>query len=196
MWEYGIESLEAGRTLKVAILRDNVPITYADTLDRWQHDEAFHAFFNTLLAEAPFRAYFWETPPVTRATLSKAFEFVLVDSLALADACPDALAFADQFQAEPADGVVGFSNLGGDAFLVAPCPRAPPAAYPHLAAFTRQAPEPQQHALWRHVGAAVAGQIGNRPLWLSTSGLGVLWLHIRLDARPKYYTFAPYRESS
>jgi len=29
--------------------------------------------------------------------------------------------------------------------------------------------------------------------WLSTSGLGIAWLHVRLDERPKYYTHAPYR---
>ena len=26
-------------------------------------------------------------------------------------------------------------------------------------------------------------------VWLSTSGLGVYWLHVRLDSRPKYYQF-------
>ncbi|MDF9799652.1 hypothetical protein OKW21_004915 [Catalinimonas alkaloidigena] len=31
---------------------------------------------------------------------------------------------------------------------------------------------------------------------MSTSGLGVYWLHIRLDSRPKYYQFDPYRKLS
>ena len=31
-------------------------------------------------------------------------------------------------------------------------------------------------------------------LWLSTAGLGVYWLHLRLDTRPKYYSFQPYRK--
>jgi hypothetical protein len=29
-------------------------------------------------------------------------------------------------------------------------------------------------------------------MWLSTSGLGVAWLHIRLDSTPKYYQHQPY----
>ena len=29
--------------------------------------------------------------------------------------------------------------------------------------------------------------------WLSTSGLGVYWLHVRLDSYPKYYTYRPYK---
>jgi hypothetical protein len=90
---------------------------------------------------------------------------------------------------------VSFPNLGDDAFLVAPCPRTPLAAYPHLAAFARHAPDAQQHALWQAVSGALSRRLDQRPLWLSTSGLGVAWLHVRLDLRPKYYTFGPYRQT-
>jgi hypothetical protein len=31
------------------------------------------------------------------------------------------------------------------------------------------------------------------PVWLSTSGLGVYWLHVRLDTHPKYYQYQPYK---
>jgi hypothetical protein len=31
-----------------------------------------------------------------------------------------------------------------------------------------------------------------QPIWLSTAGMGVAWLHIRLDERPKYYSHKPY----
>lgn len=41
------------------------------------------------------------------------------------------------------------------------------------------------HQQYRHGG-------GN--LWCSTSGLGVYWLHIRLDQYPKYYTYRPYKQ--
>jgi len=36
-------------------------------------------------------------------------------------------------------------------------------------------------------------QISDRPTWLSTAGLGVYWLHLRLDSRPKYYRYQPYK---
>ncbi len=77
--------------------------------------------------------------------------------------------------------------------LVAPAPQGPPRAYAHLAVFARHAPASQQDALWQAVGHAVADRLATEPLWLSTSGLGVGWLHVRLDERPKYYTYAPYR---
>lgn len=36
-------------------------------------------------------------------------------------------------------------------------------------------------------------QDDSHPVWFSTSGMGVPWLHFRLDHRPKYYTFTPYK---
>ena len=41
---------------------------------------------------------------------------------------------------------------------------------------------------------AMDSRVGARPIWLSTAGHGVAWLHVRLDSRPKYYLHAPYRE--
>ena len=36
----------------------------------------------------------------------------------------------------------------------------------------------------------VEARIDDRPLWLSTAGDGVAWLHVRLDQRPKYEMIA------
>ena len=91
------------------------------------------------------------------------------------------------------EGVATFWNLGRDALLVAPAPIADASVYSSLAAFVRGAPEEQQHALWQRVADAAREQLGEDPLWISTSGLGVYWLHVRLDSRPKYYTHGAYR---
>ncbi len=77
--------------------------------------------------------------------------------------------------------------------MVVPCPVAEASAYRHLAAFVRLAPESQRHALWQSVAEAMTRRIGAKPVWLSTAGAGVSWLHVRLDDRPKYYGFGPYR---
>jgi hypothetical protein len=89
---------------------------------------------------------------------------------------------------------LSFQNLGGDATLIVPGPLAGATAYCHLAAFVRQAPTAQQHALWQLTAQVVKQQVGRTPLWLSTAGAGVPWLHIRVDASPKYYSFAAYRD--
>ncbi len=205
-WGSQIDSLADG-VRRVTILRGGKPASHGAVIEGWRRDGAFRGFFGALLAAAPFAAYFWETPPVTRATAGRPFECLLAESPALAGMRPDPAAFARQFEAAEAGGddagadVATFRNLGGDALLVAPCPRGPPGAYPHayahmyahLAAFARAAPAERQQAFWRAVGAAAAERLGERPLWVSTSGLGVAWLHVRLDARPKYYTYEPYR---
>ena len=193
MWDAQIDTMDGGRVRQVRVLCDGKPASYGEVVEGWQSDSVFRAFFIGILADAPYGAYLWETPPITRLTSTRAFEFVLVDSPALARLIPDPEAFASHFEAtETGAEVAVFPNLGGDAFLVAPTPQAPLIAYTHLAAFARTAPAEQQHAFWRTVGSTVADRLADRPLWLSTNGLGVAWLHARLDARPKYYTFEPY----
>jgi hypothetical protein len=161
----------------------------------WQRDLAFRAHFISILANAPFAAYKWETPPITTATADRDFEFVLLNSPALAQK-PDVTAFSEQFRAAGGKSTVTFANLGKDATLVVPCPAGPADSYVHLGAFVRTAPSEQVHELWQAVGAAVESQISAKPIWLSTAGMGVSWLHVRLDTRPKYYGYEPYRDAA
>jgi len=193
-WNAEIDSLDRGRVVQARVHREGSSVAYAEVIEAWQRDAGFRAVFVDVLASAPFPAYFWETPPVTRDSVTRPFEFVLVDGPALARMRPDPDAFARHFAAAGADtDVAAFDNLGRDAFLVAPTPRAPADAYPHIAAFSRNAPMDQQHTFWQAVGRAMSGHLVDRPTWLSTSGLGVAWLHARLDVRPKYYKFQAYR---
>jgi hypothetical protein len=193
MWNFRSEQLPGGGGLWFAVDIDSKPATFADVLRGWRSDRSFRSQYNALLADAPFDAFRWETPPVTIATVTRPFEFVLLESPGLAQS-PDAGAFADHFGGAPEAEVVEFPNLGGDAILVVPCPMAAPSVYGHLAAFVRTAPEPQRHALWQLVGAAMSRRVSPKPVWLSTAGAGVSWLHVRLDDRPKYYGFGPYRQ--
>jgi hypothetical protein len=181
------------RQLQTAIDFDGSPVSYAEALCRWQTDAEFRSLFIELLANAPFTAFRWETPPVTAATTNRPFEFVLLDNPGLVQQ-PDPNAFAEHFRRLPGGSVVEFPNLGKDAILIVPRPLAEPSAYGHLAAFLRHAPESQKHALWMAVGAAMERRLGPKPVWLSTAGAGVSWLHVRLDDRPKYYGYAPYRD--
>ncbi len=166
-------------------------LTYDDVLHGWVEDAAFRSWFCDTLAAHPEEAFRWETPPVTASTLTRVFEFIVHASPELVRR-PDPSAFGESF-VEHADGVSCFANLGGDARLVVPIPMAPHEAYGHLAAFVRKAPRAQTDALWRVVGQQMRAHVNTRPVWLSTAGAGVPWLHVRLDDRPKYYRYAPYR---
>lgn len=193
MWTATTEELVGYRGQRCAIAHSSGPATVGDVLRAWQADASFRSLFNQLLADAPYSAFRWETPAVTADALTQPFEFVLLDSPDLART-PDRAAFAEHFAAADA-GVCVFANLGRDAVLIVPSPLAESAAYGHLAAFVRLAPESQRHALWQAVGAAMMRRVSDKPVWLSTAGAGVSWLHVRLDDRPKYYGFAPYRRA-
>ncbi len=194
MWEAESLTLESGRVEVVSVLRAGERLSYAEVIDLWQRDEGFRNYFRSLLADASYEAYFWETPPVTRRTVDRPFQFAVVESSQHSRVHPEPDAFRSHFaSSEVEQTVLTFPNLGGDALLVVPRPLGPLPAYAHLGVFVREAPATQIHALWQAAGAALESQIGTRPIWLSTAGLGVYWLHLRLDSRPKYYRYQPYK---
>jgi hypothetical protein len=193
MWTSRTTQLSNG-VIKLAIDIGSTPMSYADAIHQWQNDAGFRTFFIGLLVDSPFSAYRWETPPITTATANQPFEFVLLDSPDLVSD-PDSTAFAEHFNAMDPGGVVEFLNLGRDAIMVVPCPDDPLSDYGHLAAFLRHSRESQQHSLWKLVGSAMQRRLGPRPVWLSTAGGGVAWLHVRLDDQPKYYGYPPYRNA-
>lgn len=192
MWTARSEKLPDSRGLRFLVDADARPASFADVIRAWQGDACFRSLFNSLLADAPYTAFRWETPAVTVDTLTCSFEFVVLNSPSLARTVDEA-AFAEYF-ANAKDGVAVFPNLGSDAILVVPYPVVEATAYGHLAAFVRQAPEVQRDAFWQAVGEAMNDRVSNRPVWLSTAGAGVSWLHVRLDDRPKYYGHGPYRQ--
>jgi len=169
---------------------DDCVLTWDGVIRHWRGSEAFRRFWRASLRDVGSDAYAWECPPVNEGTTSHPFECVFVSSPLLDAIPPDPQAFAEHFRTG-AD-VVTFANLGGDAVLVAPCPGGAGSNFSHLASFTRTASAPQQDALWKAVGTAMERRTGTRPAWLSTAGLGIAWLHVRLDDRPKYYRHLPY----
>lgn len=156
-----------------------------------EDDDAARAWLSAHLAARPHAAFFFELPPLSTATLDAPAELALVPAPGLAGTRADPSPFAAELRG--AEDVAAFGNLGGDAFLIVPTERGPRETYAHLAAFVRGAPAAQRDALWARVAKEARARIGEAPLWLSTAGMGVPWLHVRLDRRPKYYRHAPYR---
>jgi hypothetical protein len=196
MWDPLTQSLDGARGQKKFLAQNNRRLTFGEVLSLWRDDAEFRTFFSALLADVPLQAFRWETPPITSSTLSRDFEFVTLDCPGLIGTA-DRLAFENQFNASDSNGgVIAFANLGGDAILVVPLPIGPDSAYGHLAAFVRGAPEAQKHALWRSLSHAAEKRVGSRPVWISTAGMGVAWLHVRLDDRPKYYGYRAYAHAT
>ncbi len=166
-------------------------LSFGEVLRDWAASEPFRRHWLDWLRALPLDACVWECPAVTAANLSRSFECVFLESPSLAGMRPEPEVFAEHFR--PDRNVVTFRNLGGDAVLVAPCPAGGGRDFSHLAQFVRSAAPEQQDALWQSVGEAMSARVSGDPVWLSTAGHGVAWLHVRLDSQPKYYRHDPYR---
>ena len=190
---HGRDEIVAGRTTRYALSLDDRPLSYRRVLELLADDPAFRLYLSRLLANADFPSFRWETPPITRRTADRPFEFVLVNDQYLQQVPPEPQVFAEHFaKAGEAPLVLPVANLGRTATLVVPRQLDAGCAYPHMAAFVRTAPELQLHALWQCVAATALAQLSDAPMWISTAGGGVAWLHVRLEGSPKYYAYRPY----
>lgn len=192
MWTSCFKQIDR-QTSEVTFEASSRVLTFREVIDLWVNDKGFREYFTSVICEGPFAAFFWETPAITKSTLERPFKFVLVESASLAGLRSDPKPFASHFSSRRDEAVLTFSNLGGDATLVVPAPLAGDSCYTHLARFLRTAPASQVDAFWQAAGRAMQNRISDAPTWLSTAGMGVSWLHLRLDSRPKYYRHSPYK---
>lgn len=189
-WQSTSEPVDRGR--RYELKADGAPLSFRSFLRLLRDEDSFADWYRAELAAFPAAAVYWELPPLTMAGIDRAAEYVLLEAPALEGISPDPRPFAEHFDGFD-DEVIVFRNLGGDALLVVPAARAADSAYPHLAPFLRHAPPDQIRALWRRTAETLTGRLGDAPLWLSTAGGGVNWLHLRIDTVPKYYSHAPFR---
>jgi len=182
---------KSGESKKFGIKEKSAPISQQRFLYLLRESAEFIDCYNDILASSGYDAFFWENKPVTLDTLHNRYECNLINTQFLANKAPDLKTFRRYFKDE--QQVVSFPNRGGDALLVVPCPEKKQPGYAHIGDFVRQAGEEQVQALWRTVGEQTLQAIGQEPKWLSTSGLGVYWLHVRIDSRPKYYQTEEYK---
>ena len=184
--------LSENQAIKYQILENDRLLSFNQILQYWEKNDDFIDFFNETLGACNFKAFFWETPPMTNSKLKNKFEFVLTKSNLLANIPADVNTFHYYFSTTDQQNI-SFSNLGGDAQMVVPVPISEKNNYSHLASFVRNAPIEQKRNFWKVVAHEYSKKINQRPVWLSTAGLGVAWLHVRIDKRPKYYRHQAYR---
>jgi len=167
---------------------------------------ALRMLIANVMKAMPYEAFFWECAPVSPATVgTRRFEFVVLPAKGLEMARVDPIPFADHLDDYRGQAIARtFTNLGGDSTLVVPTWADPgkqdPATYTHIARFFREAPEVQQMTLLQELGFAVRQRLQTvhpkTTLWVSTAGLGVYWLHMRVDPKPKYYKHQAYKNPS
>ena len=135
---------------------------------------------------------------------TKLYEFVLVSTGSFQHVGTDYGAFSDKFDSDSCknNGLTAceFPNLGKDAIMVTPKGvkgETHRGKYTNLMSFLREGNEEEVDGFLKLVGVSAekrVAEMGSLNTWISTSGTGISWLHLRLDSRPKYYTFRDYKK--
>ncbi|WP_157596385.1 DUF6940 family protein [Plesiocystis pacifica] len=155
---------------------------WREVVEGWAKDAAQREACLARLGGREAPAFLWETS--ASQTGAERFEERIIPAPGLARAPADSSAFVAHLGA----GVVAFDNLRGDSRLVAPPDEG--RDYGHLGAFLDHAGGRLQHALLRYLALEILAWWADPDrgaLWVSTHGMAVPWLHLRLDPRPKYY---------
>jgi len=192
MASWNTESIESSdKNLKFAVYEGAKLLSSHGVLKRLKISELFRSWYSNILTDTGFDAFFWENRPFTSSSLSKPYECNVICSSYLAGKSPDREPFRNYF--DDKNDVVCFANLGKDAYLIAPVPKSNDDGFTHLGRFLREADRNQIDSFWKTSAHETLKRISKNPVWLSTSGLGVFWLHARIDSTPKYYQTEAYR---
>ena len=153
----------------------------------------FRKDLRAVLRNQEEKAFFWETPGMTlQSSKAAPFEFVILPAPALVNTQPTPEVFRDKFNLSDATAEFGvFPNLSGDAILIVPRPSK--LDYSHFGAFLRHAPSKEVEELLYLIGKVALSRLSEKPVWISTCGTGVSWLHVRFDESPKYYSYSEFK---
>ncbi len=188
-----IEEYDEGLIQRIRLEWIGAPMSFEDAIALMKWNEVFLDFLSSLLTHAEMDGYVWEAPPVSSATLSRQFEFVLIDTGQPYHKSANPEVFRDHMrETDGVEGVIAFENLGCDALLIVPSP-VEGRDYRDLLHFLQTAETSHVHMFWKKVSAKLSERLSDQPVWMSVSGAGVPWLHLRLDNMPKYYQYAGYR---
>lgn len=167
-------------------------LSFSNVFDLWQTKADFVQFYINELIKLNFQAFCWEHPALTKQFLEKDYECILQRSKPLENLPVNENAFNSFLHKN--EQVVDFMNLGKNARLVVPTKKTDKEIYNHLGKFIRAAEKEQITEVFKKVGATIIEEIEQQKLiWLNTAGLGVIWLHVRMDTRPKYYKTKEYK---
>jgi len=194
---------EMNRVIKYRFKNANNPLTYDDFIEFLisEKSEAFLKVLTGALKDATSKlsAYLWECAPVSNDTKGTTqFEFTATKSTELSKIKQDFSSFWEHISKNRREYACSFQNIGGDATLIVPIPigvsQNKYLDYKNISNFTENAELNQRKYFWKKVAIELSKDLESdgKPRWLSTNGLGVHYLHIRIDKKPKYYSFENY----
>lgn len=192
--EFNIEIKEQSEnTVTFRLRRGEQYLSFKDVFEMWGNNPKFVEFYKDELIKLDHQAFYWEHPAIKKEFLEKKYECILQRSGPLEHLPCNENHFKDYLHTK--EQVADFMNSGKDARLVIPTKKTDKEIYNHIGKFIRLADNEQIIEIFKRVGVKIFEEIDKQKLiWLNTAGLGVIWLHIRLDTRPKYYRTIKYKD--
>lgn len=194
MSEYIFKEFEAELedTIKYKIENQNQVLCFKTVIDLLINSSEFRLELSQVLKQSKFEGFYLEVKPCSTATLENDFEFVTVFGRHFGEFSMDVESFKEHFIDE--EKTLSFKNRRGNSELIVPNNINPECNYAHLAVFLRTATNDEIDDFWKTIGLSYSKSINDKPVWLSTSGLGVHWLHMRIDQKPKYYRYSSFKK--
>lgn len=178
--------------IRFNILKNDTLISFQEVFELWESNSDFIEFYVQSIKEFDFKAFFWEHPGLTMQTIVRPYECILQKSENFDSRIINERAFKDYLHTS--NYVEDFLNLGKNARLVIPTKQSNAEVYKHLGSFIFHAESLQIQALFNRIGTVVQQEIEKQAMiWLNTAGMGVIWLHVRMDTKPKYYRTKNYK---
>ncbi len=167
----------------------SVLATWDAVLSGLQSSPAFCTLFSQSIIDASveqgWKAVYWECSSVS-APGDDEFSMSLYPAPELVDVKEDFKPFKSYFTNSP---VVSFKNRSRDVQLVVPVPQLGIRGGGHLLSYLHSIHD--HHVWWNFVANEIRRVLRESPpghrFWVSTHGLGVHWLHVRIEDNPKYY---------
>lgn len=194
--------------MKVSIISEKISDYITKLRIFSSSSNSYYSFedFLSLLANKTFALYFseciiefskgfpicLEIPCINSKNFSNSiFECCVIISPDLDNLDVDPVTFSKYFTGK--NDIVSFFNLDKSSILISP--KSDGKNYKHLYSFLVNSTKDKIAELWYLVSKEAKKLVDSGTnVWISTSGYGVGWLHIRIDQKPKYYKF--YRDSN
>lgn len=168
------------------IKKEDQYLSFREVLDLWKNEEQFSIFYKEEIIRLGFDDFYWEHPALSKSYLDCVYECICKKSSIFSSMQLDERAFSEHIHKN--ELVVHFPNLGKNAELIVPTKQVADPIYLHLGLFLRKAPLVQINQLFKEIASQIYVALDKHSyIWLNTAGLGVIWLHVRLDTSPKYY---------
>lgn len=165
-------------------------------------DEKFRELICNIFKDCEYNNVYWEFPGINKTNMNNKAEFVIIKTNSFAKS--NHMAFSEYFDDFQNIKIIQFKNSSKDCDLITPTPINNKNYYnscSDIMTFFKSAfvPEELLHQLLITIGSTMLKYLNanlttssNQKKYLSTSGRGVQWLHVRICNTPRYYNHEEY----